>query len=56
MFFRRGSPGCQLLIKQLQEFPNGDHDDGPDVLEQAMRRALEACSASVDDLMVENPF
>lgn len=54
MLFRRGSPGAMLLIKQLQEFPNGSFDDGPDGLEMALRRALEALGASVDDL--RNPF
>ena len=46
--FRRSSPGTQILIEQLKTFPVGDHDDGPDALEMAvrlvelMRRAPEA--------------
>jgi len=36
--FRFGdSPGCRLLLDQLGEFPRGDHDDGPDALEMAVR-------------------
>ncbi len=27
---RRDSPGTRLLVEQLQQFPIGDHDDGPD--------------------------
>lgn len=54
ILFRRGSPGCAALIKMLSEFPNGDHDDGPDAFEMAMRRALEGIGASVEDL--SNPY
>lgn len=35
--FKRRSPGTNILLKQLQEFPNSDHDDGPDALEVAIR-------------------
>lgn len=35
------SSGCELLCSQLQEFPNGDHDDGPDALEMAIRLCEE---------------
>jgi len=52
--FRRGSPGIQLLIQQLCEFPNSDHDDGPDAFEMALRRALEALNVTVEDL--RNPL
>lgn len=31
------TPGTIMLLKQLAEFPNGDHDDGPDALEMAFR-------------------
>ena len=37
MRFKGGSPGAQLLVQQLQDFPNGEHDDGPDALEMALR-------------------
>jgi len=41
MRFLRGSPGAKLLVEQLRDFPNGDHDDGPDALEMAIRLAGE---------------
>jgi predicted phage terminase large subunit-like protein len=37
--FKSNSPGTQLLVEQLQDFPGGDHDDGPDALEMAVRLA-----------------
>ena len=39
--FKRGSPGTARLVQQMRDFPIGDHDDGPDALEQARRLALE---------------
>ncbi len=39
--FKSDSPGTRLLVEQLQEFPIGDHDDGPDALEMALRLAAE---------------
>lgn len=39
--FRRGSPGVELLLNQLRDFPLGAHDDGPDALEMALRLAEE---------------
>ena len=39
MRFKGGSPGARLLVEQLRDFPNGDHDDGPDALEMAIRLA-----------------
>jgi predicted phage terminase large subunit-like protein len=39
--FRRNSPGTQMLVNQLHDFPCGDHDDGPDALEMAVRLANE---------------
>ena len=33
----RKNQGTNLLVKQLQEFPNGEHDDCPDAMEQALR-------------------
>ncbi|HVU87339.1 MAG TPA: phage terminase large subunit [Pirellulales bacterium] len=38
--FRR-TPATRLLVEQLQQFPVGDHDDGPDALEMAIRMAGE---------------
>lgn len=37
--FKRGSPGTELLVDQLKDFPLGSHDDGPDALEMAVRLA-----------------
>jgi len=39
--FKGGSPGARLLVEQLRDFPNGDHDDGPDALEMAIRLASD---------------
>lgn len=35
--FVRDGASNRLLIEQLQAFPSGDHDDGPDALEMALR-------------------
>lgn len=35
------SPGTQMLVDQLCDFPLGSHDDGPDALEMAVRLAGE---------------
>jgi predicted phage terminase large subunit-like protein len=40
MRFRR-TPGCDMLVEQLRAFPVGDHDDGPDALEMAMRLLVQ---------------
>ena len=37
--FHRTSPGAALLVEQLRDFPLGEHDDGPDALEMAVRLA-----------------
>ncbi len=39
--FKSGSPGTRLLVEQLRQFPLGDHDDGPDAAEMALRLAAE---------------
>jgi len=39
--FRAASAGTRLLVNQLRDFPCGDHDDGPDALEMALRLAQE---------------
>jgi predicted phage terminase large subunit-like protein len=33
-------PGTRLLVEQLRTFPLGDHDDGPDAMESAVRLAI----------------
>lgn len=37
LHFQANSPGVRLLVEQLRQFPAGDHDDGPDALEMALR-------------------
>lgn len=37
ILFKRDSPGAELMVEQLQAFPVGEHDDGPDGLEMAQR-------------------
>ncbi len=37
--FKSGSAGTSLLVDQLKDFPVGEHDDGPDALEMAIRLA-----------------
>jgi predicted phage terminase large subunit-like protein len=39
--FKNRSPGTALLVQQLQDFPAGDHDAGPDALEMALRLLIE---------------
>lgn len=41
MRFRANHPSTQLLVSQLREFPSGEHDDGPDAAEMALRIALD---------------
>lgn len=36
----RDTPGTRLLVQQLRDFPLGEHDDGPDALEMAIRMVL----------------
>ncbi|MBX7164821.1 MAG: hypothetical protein K1X74_00610 [Pirellulales bacterium] len=48
--FRAASAGARLLVDQLRDFPCGDHDDGPDALEMALRLAAQLQDeATVDD-------
>jgi len=37
--FKSNSPSTRLLVEQMQQFPVGDHDDGPDATEMALRLA-----------------
>lgn len=37
--FKQGCASTRLLVEQLQDFPVGSHDDGPDALEMALRIA-----------------
>jgi hypothetical protein len=37
----RNTPGGRLLVEQLRDWPNGNHDDGPDALATAVTRLEE---------------
>ncbi len=39
--FKGDSPSTRMLVEQLKTFPLGDHDDGPDAAEMALRLAAE---------------
>lgn len=47
--FKAGSAGARLLVDQLRDFPTGDHDDGPDALEMAVRLAGELSAGAPSD-------
>ncbi len=47
--FKSDSPATRLLVEQLKEFPIGDHDDGPDALEMAVRLAARMLAPKRDD-------
>lgn len=37
LHFKAGSKSAELLVQQMRDFPEGEHDDGPDALEMAIR-------------------
>lgn len=39
----RPSVGGKMLVEQMREFPLGNHDDGPDALEMAIRTLRQTC-------------
>lgn len=47
--FKGDSPGARRLVDQLRDFPHGDHDDGPDALEMAIRTASELLRTTQED-------
>jgi len=47
--FKSDSPSTRLLVDQLKEFPVGDHDDGPDAAEMAIRLAAELLGGVTTD-------
>lgn len=49
--FKGGSPGAELLVRQLMEFPNGDHDDGPDALEMAVRLVENLSGGTITEVV-----
>lgn len=54
--YKRRSVGVRLLRQQLMDFPNGDHDDGPDALEMAVRRSVELLADHAGAGKVESPY
>jgi predicted phage terminase large subunit-like protein len=48
-FVFKDTPGCRLLVDQLGAFPRGDHDDGPDALEMAVRGLNERAHMAFED-------
>lgn len=51
--FRRGGQ-TSLLVDQLRDFPLGEHDDGPDALEMAIRIAEGLLGEEADDGLGSN--
>lgn len=45
----RNNSGGRLLVEQLKQFPHGQHDDGPDALEMALRLIVELQGGTVSD-------
>ena len=46
--FKRNSRGAKLLVQQLRDYPQDEHDDGPDALEMALR-VMGECLRPKDD-------
>jgi len=44
------TPGARLVVEQLRQFPQGQHDDGPDALEMALRVLTEHAPRRVETL------
>ena len=50
---------ANLLVEKLRDFPNADHDDGPDALELAVRLAGEMLrnrAAQVEGEPASSPY
>ncbi|MDO4570329.1 MAG: phage terminase large subunit [Planctomycetia bacterium] len=57
MHFKTNSPGARLLVEQIRQFPIGDHDDGPDALEMALRILQQISNVKQhDDGLGDNIF
>lgn len=46
--FKARCGSTAMLVRQLQDFPAADHDDGPDALEMALRLAVELSGQGSD--------
>ena len=47
--FKSRSPSTRLLVDQLRQFPQADHDDGPDALEMAVRMLIQLQHGKMPD-------
>lgn len=47
--FLEGHEGTDLLVEQLEDFPTGAHDDGPDALEMARRVMIDVFNSRMTD-------
>ncbi len=54
--FLRDNPSNKLLIEQLQAFPCGAHDDGPDALEMALRVLTSLTETPVEETFSRGDF
>jgi len=52
--FKKRSRGARMLVEQMCTWPTGDHDDGPDALEMAVRKAGQLMAGEASRL-VEDP-
>lgn len=43
------SSSTRILVEQLKDFPNGEHDDGPDALEMALRIPYVVSNTPIPD-------
>jgi predicted phage terminase large subunit-like protein len=54
--YKRRSPGVRKLIEHLMDFPAGKHDDGPDAMEMALRKAWELLADQGHAVAVQSPY
>ena len=45
--FKSNSPGAKLMMEQFMAFPLGEHDDGPDCAEYALRCLVKATTGMI---------
>jgi len=51
--FRANSLGASLAVQQMRDFPNGDHDDGPDAVEMLCRMLFSKLEDEGENAMDE---
>ena len=52
--FKAGSEGAAICVQQIRDFPNGDHDDGPDSLEMLCRCMFAMLEDETENDLSEN--